>query len=152
VRKMLKLALFSLLLVIMVVGAVDAIAQTTSEQKNQECISLIKERTAALAAKDWQQLEWLAKRYLQKCRGVHDSESLASAQEDLANAYFELGNLMAALSATEACIDLFYASPGCHVISAVVLLKLGRLQDVRAAHSIAERLVGHLITTTERYL
>lgn len=149
---MLKVTLFSLLLVFMVSGAVDALAQTTSEQKSQECISLIKERTAALVANDWQQLERLAKRYLQTCRGVHDSESLANAQEDLANAYFELGNRTAALSATEACIDLFYASPGCHVRRAVLLLKLGRLRDARAALAIAEKLVGHLITTTERDL
>ena len=84
--------------------------------------------------------------------GVHDSESLANAQEDLANAYSELGNLTAALLATEGCIDLSYASPGCHVTRALVLLKLGRLQDARAQLAVAEKLVRYLMTTTERDL
>jgi len=136
----------------MVSGAIDALAQATSEQKAYECVSLIKERTAARAADDWQQLERLAKRYLQTCKGVHNSEDLANAQEDISTAYFELGNLTAALSVAEACISLYYASPGCHVRRVVVFLELGRLRDARAALAVAEKLVAHLITNTENDL
>lgn len=149
---MLKVTFVALLLVFMFLGDVDVLAQTTSKQKNQECISLINERTAALVADDWQHLERLAKRYLQTCRSVHDPESLANAQEDLAIAYLKLGNLTAALLATESCIDLFYASAGCHVRWTELLLKLERPQEARASLAIAEKLVGYLITTTEKNL
>lgn len=143
---------FSLLLVSMVSGAVDALAQTTVKQKQQECVSLIKERTAAIVTRDWKQLEKIAKRYIQTCKSVHDSESIANAHMDLANAYSGLGNQSSALAATEACIDLFYASPSCHVYRVEFLLKLERRQDARAALTIAEKLVGYLIPTTEKDL
>jgi hypothetical protein len=118
-------------------------------QRYQECTSLIKQRTAALVANDWPQLERLAKLYLQECTGVHPSESLANAQEDLAVAYDRLDNQMAVLAATERCIEIFYATPRCHVQRAWALVKLGRQQDARAAFAIADKVVSHAITTTE---
>lgn len=144
--------LFSLLLVSTASSAVAALDQTTIEQKNQECVSLIKGRTAAIAARDWQQLERMAKRYIQTCKSVHDSEGIAMAHMELAYAYSHFGDYSSALSATEACINLFYASPDCHVYRVEFLLKLKRLQEARAELAISEKLVSYLIPITEKDL
>lgn len=142
---------FSLLLVSMVSG-VDVLAQTTTEQKSQECLSLSNGGNATFAAGDWQQHIRLSKRYIQTCKSVRDSESIAHAHVNLATAYSELGNQSSALSATETCIDLFYATPACHVYRVGFLLKLKRLQEAHAALTIAEKLVDYLTPIAEKDL
>ncbi len=120
--------------------------QTGSKDKVNRCITMMNERTAAVAAQDWSHLERLANRYLQDCKGVFDSENYSWGYLHLAIAYRQRDNAMAALEASEKCIDVFYANSGCHVEKVEALLKLGR-QSEDALHS---RLQKSLLLTLLR--
>ena len=129
-----------------------AVAQGGSKDKVEwmnECISQLDERTAAFVARDWTQLERLAKRYLQDCKGVFDSENYSGAYEDIASANIELNNPLAALAASERCIDVYYANAGCHVSKIRALIKLSRLSEAHSEFEIAEKLIVHLIEINE---
>jgi len=130
-------------------GADDVRAQTSTRRTSAECVSLIEVRTAALVASDWQQLDRLAKQYIQGCTSVHDAEAVANAHSDIATSQFQLGNMMTALSAADTCINVFYASASCHFMRTRLLLESGRLRDARAALAITEKLVAHLIAKAE---
>lgn len=121
------------------------------EWKNQ-CITQFKERTAALVARDWPQLERLAKRYLQDCKGAFGSEDYSIAYEHIAIANMRLNNPTAALAASAECIDTFYGNAGCHVEKVEALIYLERLAEAHTEFKIAERLVTHLIEVNERAL
>jgi tetratricopeptide (TPR) repeat protein len=126
--------------------------QTGSKDKMKQCITQMDARTAALVARDWPQLERFAKRYLQDCKGVFDSENYSYAYEDIAMANMELNNPAAALEASERCIDVYYANAGCHVTKVRALAKLLRLSEARSEFEIAERLIVHLIEINEENL
>lgn len=129
-----------------------AVVQAGNEEKARQCVTLIKEQTAALVARDWSQLERLAKQYLQDCKEVHDSEAYSGGYEHLAIANMYLGNEVAALAMSEKCINIFYGNSGCHVEKVQALIKLKRISEARDALEIAERLVAHLIDNNERHL
>lgn len=129
-----------------------AFAQTASKEKAQHCVTQMNERAAAIAAEDWLQLDRLAKRYLQDCKGVFDSENYSNAYLDIASANIRLNNPEAALAASETCIDIFYANSGCHVRKVQALIKLKRFVEARTEFEIAERLVVYLIERNERDL
>lgn len=126
-----------------------AVAQTASEEKVQQCVTHMNERTAALAARDWFQLERLAKRYIQDCKGVLGSEDYSWAYYHIATANIQINNATAALAASEECIDIFYANAGCHVLKVDALIKLDRFAEARTEFEIAERLVPYLIKKNE---
>lgn len=127
-------------------------AQTGSEDNMEHCTNQMNERTAAFVARDWPQLERLAKRYLQDCKGVFDSENYSNAYLDIAIANIQLNNSAAALAASETCIDIFYANSGCHTQKVLALIKVKRFAEARTEFEIAERLVGYLIERNERDL
>jgi hypothetical protein len=122
-----------------------------AEWKNQ-CYTQIAEQTAALAARDWPQLERLAKRYLQDCKAAHDSETCSKAYENIATANIQLNNPIAALAASNECIYTFYGNAGCHVKKVEALIYLERLAEAQTEFKIAERLLAHLIKVNERAL
>lgn len=129
-----------------------ALAQSDSQDKKRECLTLLEERTAATDAKDWKQLEKLAKRYLQNCKGVDDSEWYSTGYENLGAANIQLNNAMAALTASETCIDIYYRNAGCHINKVQALIKLKRLSEARNSIEIAERLLAHVTDKNERDL
>jgi len=129
-----------------------AVAQADSQDKKRECITLLEEQTAALTAEDWTHLEKLAKRYLQDCKEVSDSENYSFAHESIAIANIRLNNPAAALEASKTCIDVYYTNVGCHVTKIRALINLQRVSDARASFEIAERLVAHVIEINERDL
>jgi hypothetical protein len=129
-----------------------AVAQTGSKDNMEQCTTQMNERAAALVAQDWPQLERLAKRYLQDCKGVFDSENYSTAYEEIAMANLQLNNPAATLVASEKCIDIFYANSGCHVNKVQALIKLKRFAEARTEFGIAERLVGYLIESNEKDL
>jgi S1-C subfamily serine protease len=126
--------------------------QTGSKDKVNRCITIMKERAAALATQDWSYLERLANRYLQNCEGSLDSEDYSEAYCHLAMAHMNRDNAMAALEASEKCIDVFYANFGCHVEKVRALLYLGRQSEARTAFEIAEKIAAHVIKINERKL
>lgn len=128
------------------------VVQAGNEEKARQCTTQINEQTAALVAQDWPQLERLAKRYLQDCKGVFDSEAYSGAYENIAIANMKLGNAAVALAASEKCIGVFYANSSCHVQKVQALIKLERLTEAHNELEIAERLVAHLIDNNERLL
>ena len=133
-------------------SARESIAQASSDEKQRECLSQINQRAAALSASDWQQLQRLAKRYIDTCKAIYGSEDLATAHGDVAIANLRLDNATAALSAAESCIALFYSNSGCHLGKVEAMLKLGRIPEARTALNIAEKLVAHLAAAAEREL
>ena len=129
-----------------------AFAQTASKEKAQQCVTQMGEQTAALVARDWPQLERLAKRYLQDCKGVFGSELYSDAYLHIAIANIQLDDSAAALAASETCIDIFYANSGCHVQKVLALIKLKRFAEALTESEIAEKLVDYLIKRNERDL
>ena len=122
------------------------------EEWMKECTSQINERTAALVVRDWTQLERLAKRFLQDCKGIIDTELYSSAYSDIAETNLQLSNPKAALAVSEKCIDLFYANSYCHLNKVRAFIKLKRFAEARTEFDIAEKLIGYLIQKTEREL
>jgi hypothetical protein len=139
-----------LLFVLIGLNTIDSFAQSPSGERERECVSHINQRTAALVADDWREVERLAKRYLETCKEVHESEHLACAYEQIAIANRRLNDPKSALTATETCIALFYSNSGCHLEKAEAMLKLGHIRGARSALDIAEKLVPHLIRSVEQ--
>ena len=83
-----------------------------SERAKSACVEQIKERTAALVARDWPQLNRLATRYIQLCRGAFDARDLSTAYEHIAIASLGMHRPKDALDAADSCIGTYYANPG----------------------------------------
>lgn len=108
------------------------------------------ESTSALVAQDWRQLERLARRYIQDCKGVFDSENLSLAIENIVIANMELNNIKIALEESQKCIDSYYDNLGCHVLKIEALIKLNRIPEARDEFNVAKRLLGHQLEMNEQ--
>ena len=128
------------------------VAQGASPKTKEDCLDLLNHQTAALVTRDWIKLERLAKRYIKTCKGVLKPDTFSEGYRSLAIATYELDQTMASLSASEKCIEVFYANSGCHVLKVLALLKLGRMSDARAVLDITERLIFHLLENTDQEL
>lgn len=116
------------------------------------CIAQLEQRTAALVAQDWSELERLAERYAKTCKNVFGEEDYSSAYENMAIANVHLNNAKKALSASDSCINISYSNSGCHLLKIEALIRLKRLPDARTTLDKAERLIKHLIDLNERDL
>ncbi|MGA2228214.1 MAG: hypothetical protein ABSH41_27590 [Syntrophobacteraceae bacterium] len=126
----------------------SAIAAPYSEQ-TQECIEQMKNENAAYAAKDWPQLERIARRVIQSCSGI-DPDIVASAYQNISTACNETNRPKEALDAAVSCIEFSYAySAGCHIEKIRALMALGRFAEAKASLEIAERLLRQLLSQTE---
>jgi tetratricopeptide (TPR) repeat protein len=141
----------ALVIILAIIGP-SACASIYSEERVEWCLTLAKERRAASNAQDWPQLERLANQFLGDCKHFLDSKLLSKVYEDLASAHHNRGNLLAALEASEKCIDIFYTNHGCHQTKVMVLINLGRKSEALAACEIAERLIAHLIKVNQSNL
>lgn len=150
-RRVLAAAIGFFTLVLSGFAAHESIAQASPDEK-KECVSQIRQRTAAFVAEDWQQLQRLAKRYIDTCKAIYGSEALSDAHGAIAFANLRFGNASASLSAAESCIALFYSNSGCHLAKVEAMLKLGRIPEAHAELQFAEKLVAHLSAMAEREL
>lgn len=116
------------------------------------CIDQIERRTAALVARDWEQLAGEAQTYVSTCGLTLGADHMAGAYEHLAMAHLELRNPRQALRAADTCLTVFYGKTGCHIGRARALLNQNRPQDARVAVERAERLLEAAIPRLERNL
>ena len=117
-----------------------------------QCTSILKERTAAMVARDWGHLQRLAGQYLSTCKSTVDREAYSNAFVHLAIANLELKNIAGAIAASDSCIAAYYANSDCHIYRLHALIALARMSEARKAYSVAERLVEYSIEKSERGL
>jgi hypothetical protein len=120
-------------------------AQRQDMEKIKGCISKMSERTAAIAAKDWEMLDRLSNEFLLLCKGVADPGDLSVAYENIAMANNQLERHKTALTAAESCIRAYYANPGCHIQKSYVLIAIGRQSEAWKSLEISERLALHAL-------
>jgi len=128
----------------------SADAQEVSLRQKEMCVVQLTQRTAAMVAEDWPELERLAERYVKTCKNVVQDEDYSLAYLDMAVANVQLNYARKALSASELCINIYYSNCGCHMQKIMALIALNRLTDARATLNKAERLIEHLIDVSDR--
>jgi len=111
------------------------------------------EQTAALVAEDWNQLDKIARYYIQSCGGGDcDAKSIASAFNNISIANFEMLRFSEALESANSCIEAFYVTPGCHFLKTKALLEMGRISEAQTSFRITEKLVKHCLSKNESEL
>jgi len=145
------------LVIALAIMGVSACASFVTKEQERWCYAWVTERAAARAAQDYPRLERLANQFIRDGKwlldlGPENYEMYSEAYEDLIDVYFSRDDFMAALEASEKCIDVFYPNPSCHQSKVMALAALGRKPEARTACDIAERLVAHLIRVNERNL
>ena len=116
-----------------------------SEQEKFDCVSMIEQRTAANIANDWSQMDRLAKQYILSCRGAFGANDLSIAFEAIASANFTMAHFSDVLKAANACIETYYANPGCHLYKVQALIALDQLFIARDSFRTAESLIKQSI-------
>jgi hypothetical protein len=116
------------------------------------CTSQLTERIGALVARDWNRVDRLARQYLATCKAAVDNEGYSAAFVHVAMANLELGNIPAALSASESCIVTYYPNSECHISKLEALIAAGQLTEAKSTFSIAERLVERSLESTQHSL
>lgn len=114
-------------------------------KKKEQCISLKNEETAALVAKDWENLDRLARIYVGECKDVFEAQWLSGAHENIAIANNAQGKFKYALVASNACVKAYYGSPGCHIQKSRALVALGEKAEAVKSLDISERLARHAL-------
>ena len=143
----------TLLALSIVFTGLPALGQDAISKRQTDCVARINERTAALAARDWDELERLAEQYSKLCKGVFSASDDSTAFEHVALAnYYGKGNYRKALAANDACIRTSFSNSGCHVSRLQVLVALGRTAEARASYERVERLLSHLMESNDRSL
>ncbi len=116
-----------------------------TSKSDDECVDLIRQRTAAFVASDWQNVDRMSVEFITYCDGVLGKDQLASAYENIAIANIEMGKPKEALNAAESCIKINYSEPGCHFAKARAFLQLGNIVEMRRSLDISEKLAQHRI-------
>jgi hypothetical protein len=124
-------------------------AHSASAQTIERCIEQKRERTAAVNARDWPNLDRLSKRYVQSCRGVTGAQDISNAYEDIARANRRRHRAQDALEAANMCVTTYYANPGCHLEKAQAMLALNRLIEARDILDVTERLLKSALTEND---
>jgi len=119
--------------------------QELKTKKQEQCISLTNEQSAALVAQDWENLERLAKDYLSKCRGFISSQELSDRAVNITIAYYELGRFKQAIVSADACIKIYYGNSGCHILKAKSLFALGNRTAAIKTLDISDRIAHHAL-------
>jgi hypothetical protein len=121
-------------------------------KRKNECISRRNEETAALVAKDWENLDILARAYVRECKDVFDPQWLSRAHENIAIAKNAQGKFKDALVASNECAKAYYGSPGCHIQKSSALIALGKKAEALKSLDISERLAHHGLEGAKRNL
>jgi hypothetical protein len=136
--------------VISMAWSADASEKSLAQQKR--CINQINQRTAALVAQDWSELERLSEHFIKTCENAFDAEVASSAYEQIALSNVTLRNPTKALEASNLCIRLSYSNSGCHLQKTEALIQLGRIADAKSSLDKTERLVQHQLEQSVRDL
>lgn len=112
-----------------------------SLQEKKECIGQMEESNAAFSAKDWLQVDIIARRFIQHCSDVEDRRQIADAYADLAIANNELRHFQEALAMALSGITTHYLVTSNHIEKFRALLELHRLDEARSSFKVAESLV-----------
>ena len=113
---------FALIIALFTAFTINAEAGN-ADQMNR-CSDLVRQRSAALTVRDWNNLERLAKKYIVDCKTVVGDESLSYAYLDIATSLFERSRYKEAIEAADAGINLKYDDPGNHLIKARAYMML----------------------------
>lgn len=119
-------------------------------KKKEQCISLKNEETVALVAKDWENLDRIAKSYVGQCKGVFEAEWLSVSHESIAIANNAQRKFKYALVASDACTKAYYGNPGCYIQKASALMSLGKKIESGKSIDIAERLAQYALEGARR--
>ena len=127
-------------------------AQSLSERRQTDCIARINDRTAALVAQDWQELERRAEEYSKQCKGAFSADDDSMALENIALANFKQGKSKKAIVAADACLRLSFSNSGCHIWRIQALFASGNVSDARSSLERFDRLLAHLIERNDKEL
>ena len=144
--------IFPFVAIVLGVFGSPAYSQEPLSKHKTECLTKINERTAALVAQDWIELERMAEQYSRICKGAFSASDDSSAFENIALANFRKGKAKIALSAAESCIRLSFSNSGCHVWRLEALVALGRIDEARTSFERVERLLTHLMENNDKNL
>lgn len=137
------LAAFAIILPVMEVSGKEP--STSSLQEKRECIEQMKERTAALVAEDWSQLDTIARRFIRSCSDVLDWRYIADAYGAVASANNEMGHFEEALIQANAGTAEHYFGTSSHIEKLKALFALNRVEEAKKSFRVAERLIHSVI-------
>jgi tetratricopeptide (TPR) repeat protein len=131
---------------------VEALRTENDVDRQNNCSDRTTQKTAALTAQDWKSLLQMSIDFIPACRGVYDDDSIASNYEDMAIAYYQMGNYKEALKASDKGVETSYKEPGSHTQRGVALIALNNLADSFKSLNIAEKLAKHAIENVNRHI
>ncbi|MFZ6744019.1 hypothetical protein ACO0LC_12375 [Undibacterium sp. JH2W] len=142
----------------------DTAARMKEQRLNKEaqqeriqmlCSSALIEEASAVAARDWENLERLAKVFLAKCEKTlvpDEYKFISSTYGNLALSYVENGKYKDALIASDRCTKTNYSNFNCFIVKARALTALDKNLDASKALDIGERLAKNSLETARRDL
>lgn len=120
------------------------------------CGNLEEGRDQAAEAGAWNELETLARTYIEQCRAVREKDAIALAMGDLAYVKRATGAWLESLSLAQACINFHYLAVSCHAAKAVALgglrMPTEAREVVKTGYEVARRATdqaGHDLRTAE---
>lgn len=123
---------------------IDESGNWKGTQLQARCIELIDLVTSATIAKDWTGVLAAAKETEQRCSKGKNKEELADSLNWQAEAYFELGNYIAAKMEAERCLRIAnYAA--CHITKGMALVEASKEKEGSEALRIGKRLATEQI-------
>lgn len=143
--KMRSFLVFLLIVLCISTASSTVAAYDRISAKDQQCISLTNEQTAALVARDWENLERLSKNYLVECGGFVTPEVLSSGAVNIPMANNALGRYKQALRTADECVKIYYGNPGCHIQKAQALFALGNKPDAIVVLEISGKIARHAL-------
>ena len=129
-----------------------ASATGPSRDRLQECLHHKNQRSAAMQARDWGNMERFANIYIKRCAGVDEPKHFSTAYWEVAMAEMKLGRLASALKSLDSCIQTSYANASCHVEKVFVLIRMKRVGEARKLYDTASPLVDRQLESAERAL
>ena len=116
-----------------------------------ECLAAVTLTRSATEAKDWPNVQRLARRELELCNASKlPAYMRANSYSRLANAQFKLERYADALKAADDCVTMYYRSPTCHYLRYTSLVMLGRVDDalkeMQVARSVSNQILKEALT------
>jgi hypothetical protein len=111
-----------------------------------DCISLIKQSTAAINAKDWDAVQKLSQKRLKNCKAYMNDSDTSDAYADLSTSQIYRGQYTEALKSITLCLNNDYLNISCHVMKVDVLFASENFSEVKPYYNKTYKL---LISKTE---
>jgi hypothetical protein len=110
-------------------------------QEQGECTEQVRERTAAIGAMDWPQLDRIARRFIQSCTGVYTRQEIANAYGDVASANNAMGRFKEALVQANAGIATHYLETSNHLEKVTALFALLQISEAKESFRVADNII-----------